>query len=728
MSGARRDVTLGVIVWLGLISGCERLETVEVPLVDSGHRPITLTERRALALPDAPPGTRFVRGWQFAKTGSGLSIRPAGSTAWLEIVLLDPRERDLVLELADSWGDSRASIRVRAADRELGSFEVTEERVVIPLPVDLGLGRVPVELEFSDAIELAGATLSVATPRGRVKVEGTDVIQSGWSSVDFVRWVDGDSHLVGELVPPPEMSTRQRFSVAVDHGDGQVVTVFETGAFPSAPPENVQFFDLPLLDASGMVRIRLTARGRGFAGRWRDLRLVSRQSRNPDSPGTAPDPPQLVVLYVLDALRGDHVGSLGSTFGATPCIDRLASEGAAFTNHFSVAPNTGPATKSLFTGYGFLEGRRLAAEGPATLAEVFADAGFATASISSNFHVSPALGLTRGFEHIELVPLQHEQRNGIETTINDSAERIHAAALHWLEQQHGHQPLFLYLHSLNPHNPYTPPAPFPSRFVGDNPSPVDGRTETLTAIRSLELKVTPRDEERIHQWYTAGLAYNDTELCGFVDELRRRYPGDVMLVVTSDHGEELFDHDGVLHGLTLYDELLHVPLVVWWPGHVSRKVIDEPTNTLDLHASLRSLVAPLPKGAENGQSLWGLMLRSSRATGEPHLHFATAPGLQWAAMARSDRWKLILVPRPRLRWGMGRGRGRTHEAEYLFHLESDPGERINLAGLSSLEADWLWSRLQAWQATWRARQPQEIDDAELDDATKRELEALGYVE
>ena len=77
---------------------------------------------------------------------------------------------------------------------------------------------------------------------------------------------------------------------------------------------------------------------------------------------------------------------------------------------------------------------------------------------------------------------------------------------------------------------------------------------------------------------------------------------------------------------------------------------------------------------------------------------------------------------------MGRGRGQTHEAEYLFHLESDPGEQNNLAGLSSLEADWLWSRLQAWQATWRERQPQPIDHTELDEATKGQLEALGYVE
>jgi len=727
MIDSRRFAKLGVITLLGLFSGCERLETVAVPLVDSSHRPIILTERRTLALPKAPPGTRFVRGWKFAMTGNGISIRPGGPAAWLEIVLLDTRGRDLVLELAEGSGRSGAVVSARTRDRELGSFEMTEN-VVIPLPAGLGFGRIPIELEFSDVVELAGASLSSAAPRGRVEVEATDVIQSGWSAVDFVRWVGGGTRLGGEFVPPRGISSEQRFSVVVDRGDGEAVTVFETDGSLSTLTEDVRSFDLPLLDTSGLVRIRLTAEGRGAVGRWRNLELNSPQSGAAPSSVTVPDPPKLVVLYVLDALRGDHIGQLGSTLGATPCVDRLAAEGVAFTNHFSVAPNTGPATKSLFTGYGFLEGRRLAADGPATLAEIFANANFATASISANYHVSPGFGMTRGFGYIELVPLDHEQRDGREITINDSAERIHAAALRWLDQQHGNQSLFLYLHSLNPHNPYSPPAPFPGRFVGDDPSPVDGRTEILTAIRSLELKVTPQDEERIHQWYTAGLAYNDAELCGFVDNLRRRYPGDVMLVVTSDHGEELFDHGGVLHGLTLYDEVLHVPLVVWWPGRLPHRVIEEPTDTLDLHTTLRSLVARSPQGPEDGDSLWSAMLQSSDPAGEPNLQFATAPGLGWAAMARSDRWKLILVPRPRLRWGMGRGPGRTHEAEYLFHLESDPGEHSNLAGTPSLEADWLWSRLQAWQTTWQARQPQETEDSELDETTRRQLKALGYVD
>jgi arylsulfatase A-like enzyme len=703
------------------------METFEAPLVDAMHRPIVLTEQRPLGLPASKPGTRFVRGWRFEEKEDGLSITPAGSKAMLEIVQLAPHERTLVMNVARGGVGTGGVVRVRSRERDLGSFDL-DRSIEIPIPADLGPGRVPIELEFSNAVDLAGVALNRAAPRGQIDFEGVDVTQSGWSAVEFIRWVDGGERLVGEFVQPPEMPPNQSFSIAIDTGDGPAITMFESDAASTREAGQIQPVDFPL-DVSGLVRIRLTAKGRGPIGRWQSLRLASRRRQQTPALQPVPDPPKLVVVYVFDALRADHVGHLGSALGASPCLDRFASEGAVFTDYFSVAPNTGPATASLFTGYIFFGGRGLPASSPETLAETWANAGFVTASVSSNPHLSPSFGLARGFEHVEFLPLEQDHRVGGKVLVNDSAAQVHRAALKWLDDRQPDESVFLYLHTLHPHNPYTPPEPFPSRFVSTRAAKLDGRTRTLASIRDLERDVTSEDQLWVRQRYAANLAYNDAELCGLAEELTGRYPGDVMFVITSDHGEELFDHGGVLHGYTLYDEMLHVPLVVWWPGVVSPKIIDEPTGTLDLHATLRDLVAPpFSRGSEDGRPLWGAIFGSGGAQSGPRLQFAMAPGLRQAVMARSDQWKLILVPRPRLDWGMGRGRGRTHEAEYFFDLESDPGEHSNRAGSRSIEADWLWSRLQAWREVWRSRRPRDVGRTEIDEDTKRQLEALGYVE
>ena len=436
-------------------------------------------------------------------------------------------------------------------------------------------------------------------------------------------------------------------------------------------------------------------------------------------------------MYVLDALRADVVGHLGSDLGATPCMDRLAAEGAAFTDHFSVAPNTGPATMSLFTGYGFLRGRAIPEDGPSTLAEAFAVADFKTISISSNPHLAPSFGLTRGFQDVRFVPIDENFGGGVdgEAAVNDSADRVHGAALSWLDA-------FADRRSRLP----VPPHPQPPQSLHTT----GALSVALPALRRVEDRRRYQDPRRhsrprSDRGLGRGRATDSRVVYGRCRLQRRRTVRicrrtrppircDFLLVVTSDHGEELFDHDGVLHGYTLYDELLRVPLIVWWPGQVRPARIERATDTLDLSTALRALVGGRHTGGpDNGTGLWAAINGESDETREPALHFATAPGLRRAAMVRSDRWKVIVAPRPRFEWGMGRGRGRTHDAEYVFNLTGDPGEIVNRAGASSLEVDWLRSRLRGWVAFWEARQP-EADDGRPDEATRRRLEALGYTE
>jgi len=724
----RRRTLYAVCVALAVVSGCGRSSPKKAHLIDPTHRPPVLTERRALGIPTARSHNRFVGGWRFEEYDAGLRITPSGHLARLEFVQLADRERTLVLQALPGAAGVGSMVQVRSRGRDLGSFPMAST-TEIALPAGIACGVVPIELDFSEpsGIALSSAVMRSAAPVGRVDFENHDIVQSGWSAVDLVRQVAAGARLLGVLIPPSDAHPNQRFLLQLDRGGNEREIVLEWPSDGALEPAAVAF-DVLLRETSGLVRMRFVAEGRGPAARWRGLELEQRPPPTAARIATTPNPPRLVVVYVLDALRADAVGHYGSTSGATPCIDRLASEGAAFVDHCSVAPNTGPATKSLFTGYGYLKGRALPPEGPPTLAEVFVTDGYSTASFSSNPYLAPTFGLTRGFEHVAFLPLSEDYRADGLPIVNDSAGRVHAAALQWLNGRSGDERVFIYLHTLNPHNPYTPPEPWPSRFVGMGDSRVDGRTRTLAAIRNLELEVSSADEERIREWYTANVAYNDAELCHFIDELQRRYAGEVLLVVTSDHGEELFDHGGVLHGHTLYDELLHVPLVMWWPERISPIRITEPTGTLDLHSSLAALAGIRPPvDPEGGKELWGLILGGAEERWSGRLHFATAPGLSYAAMARSDGWKLILASRPRFNWGMGRGAGRTHEAEYVFDLGDDPEERSNRAGVSSLEVEWLRSRLRTWKARWQKIQPV-IDETELDAATRRQLEALGYVD
>jgi arylsulfatase A-like enzyme len=702
---------------------------VEEALVDRRSSPLVLTEGRVLRPSRSGPGNRFVSGWKFERRGGEQRIVPVDRSARIEIVQLAGRPRILRLESAIDSQTVRSTLRVKSGNRDLGSFEAAP-LIEVPIPGDTALGRVPIDLEFSDPSRVAfsRASLQSSVRRGRVTVEPPDVEQSGWSTVDFVRLVDGDVRLSVVFIPPSEARRDQVFSVRIDRGGGEVETVFEWRRTSKPRPAVHETVDFSVVLDPGLVRIRLVAECRGPSARWKGLRLMSRHSAPEAGVRSAPEPPRVVVLYVLDALRADYVGHLGSSRGATPCIDRLAAEGASFTSHFSIAPNTGPATKSLFTGFGYQRGRALPSPGPVTLAENYSDAGYRTVSISSNPHLAPDYGLTRGFDSVEFLPIGEDHRPGAAQTINDSAERVHRAALGWLDDHHQEQRIFLYLHTLNPHNPYTPPEPFQSLFAdGPEAFRVNGRTRTLVEIRNRKVELSPADQERIRDRYTSGLAYNDAELCGFVDELRRRFGEEVLLVITSDHGEELFDHGGVLHGHTLYDELLHVPLVWWWPSKIGPSRVDFPTNTLDVHATLASLVDPdLAIPSEGGESMWDTLIGGDRHMRSGKLQFAVAPGLSWGRMVRSSDWKLILAPGRGQKRGMGNDRGRSDDAEYVFHLAADPMERSNFAGRESLEVEWLRSRLNEWWATWEGRQ-KNVVEGEVDAATRRRLEELGYV-
>jgi arylsulfatase A-like enzyme len=554
-------------------------------------------------------------------------------------------------------------------------------------------------------------------------------VQSGNSIVDVYVHATGGSWLVGEFLPPEHPAAGQRFSLWLEDDGG-----FRSAQWSWSPGWRDRFqrrrsFRLPLGASGGARRLRLFARGQGPPGGWQNLALSGETSK-PERADSAPrpSPPRIVVLYVLDALRADLVAHLGGAADISPTLDRLAREGVVFARHHSVAPNTLPATKSLFLGQAFRSRGSwpLPGDGPPTLPERIRAAGYRTALFSGNIFVTPAFGLDRGFDHVAEEALFDDSGEHGAAGFNNNAEQVHAAALAWLRTLKQSDRAFLYLHTIHPHNPYDPPEPLRSRFTAGIDSEIDGATRTLIDLKRRRRAASPADQKRLRGLYAASFAYNDAELAKFLAELQELVAAeDLFLAVTSDHGEELFDHGGVLHGYTLYQEMLHIPLVLWSPGRLRPEVVEQLTDTLDLGATLLDLVGAAPPPGSQARSL---LEPFPTERGEVPVRFAAAASLRGGMFsARSNRWKVVWAPRRGRLWGMGEDLGRSQDPEYLFDLQQDPNERINVAGQGDLEAAWLRSRLLAW-AGQEVFSPTPGAPAEIDEQTRDRLRALGYTD
>lgn len=711
--------------------GCELWPDQDVRvqlLVDEQRPPDVLVESRRFAAAQPAAGQRLLSGWRFDERAVALLGTPEPGGGRLEIVQVRPRERRLLLALerVEHGGEARLYHGGRLLDRRV--FEGAATELELTIPADLPIGRIALDLEISPPVPiwLESTGLRSVAPPGAVDLAADTIEQGGDSIVDFVLPVEPASVLRGRLELARGSTSQQVFELHVEGGDETVRHIYRRRLLE--PILGSREIEVPLGSSGGLRRIRLLARGDGPPARWHLLHVESVGLGDWEPVVEPPEAPPLVVLYVLDALRADALGHLGGPEGISPTLDRLAQQGVTFLDHQSVAPNTTASTKSLFTGRYFpLQGeKKLPAEGLATLAELFAEAGYRTGAFSGNGNISEPLGNIRGFEVLERAPVG--ERGPTRRPYHDDAERVHAAAFEWLDGLPRDEPVFLYLHTVHPHSPYDPPESFRQRWVSQEGSAIEGDRHTLKRLTAAGPEgASPADRERLRQLYLASLAYNDARLAVFLEQLRDRF-GDreLLLMLTSDHGEELYEHGGILHGFTLYREMLHIPLIFWWPDRLEPRRVEAVTDSVDLHETLRQLLgleSADPLG--EARSLWPLLLGKEVS---PRLRFASKSGRDVTYhMADDGRFKLIWAPADGRIPGMGRGGARSFELEHAYDLRTDPGETVNMAGDPRLEIAWLRSRLRGFVERGSRF---EVGEAvgEFDEETLGILRALGYVD
>ncbi len=288
----------------------------------------------------------------------------------------------------------------------------------------------------------------------------------------------------------------------------------------------------------------------------------------PQGCGTGPAEPHRpnVVFIVIDTLRSDHLSFYGYRRETSPFLTTLAAEGAVFERAASSSSATAPATASIFTSLyplqhgvvnGLLATKSMQEQDPTvelnriaeslvTLPEAMRDAGYATFGITDNLNICEEEGFEQGFDRF----VNYRYR---------SATEVNKTLFEWADDIEGDRPYFLYLHYMDPHAPYVQRQPAYEAFD-------DGTSPPIVAA------------------YDSEIAFVDGKIADAFAKFG--WDRDTLVIVTSDHGEAFNEHGEMGHGKDLYEEVVHVPLVIYEPGRVVAQRVTERVQTLDLYPTI----------------------------------------------------------------------------------------------------------------------------------------------
>ncbi len=382
--------------------------------------------------------------------------------------------------------------------------------------------------------------------------------------------------------------------------------------------------------------------------------------------------PTRVVVICIDTLRADHLGVYGCERPLTPGLDAFAEESVRFENCETASPWTLPSVAATITGR---YPSQIAADSisehlrseETTLAELFFDKDFRTASMTNNRYVSAEVGFFQGVEY------QHESPRA-------PADEQYATSLEWIGN-HMEDDFYLYIHLFDPHLPYDPPEPFLSQFSRGSGRFPEVFSE-VTEYRAGTLILTDEEKEQIHGLYDGSVAFADQETGRFFDELKSMGIWDDMAVVVfSDHGEEFWEHGGFEHGHSVYEEVSHVPLLVKLPGH-------EPA-VESLRVSLIDIMPTLIEWADldTPDGLMGRDLFDPPSPDDPPRRFFIEECIHATeSMACiQEEWKQIV-----------HFDGLT--GPELYYLVDDPSERTNLVSMETDRAEALTGEIVIYSA------------------------------
>ena len=478
-----------------------------------------------------------------------------------------------------------------------------------------------------------------------------------------------------------------------------------------------------------------------------------------------------IILYVLDALRADHVGCYGYQRETTPNIDKIAKDGVIFENCFTSTTWTRPVAATILTGvYPAVHQTRTRYDMFSTnllrIPEVLQQGGYKTAAFATMGNIASEIGFSRGFDKYydlfrepEILKKRtklNAAREGLLHTTEDEvalpwAEDIHDFLFPWLEENR-EENTFSFIWSIETHEPYWTPEGF-RPFYGPDIQPGEGESDD---IRSAD----EQDVERLTNMYDNGIFYNDHCLGRLVQHLKDAdIYDDTCIILIGDHGEAFYEHQFYAHGKAPYEELIHVPLIIKLPNNkTAGERVSGLSELVDLFPTIAHIgnVSPdhLKDTSLQGYNLLSL-LNGNKDSVRDYV-FSDTQSLEVHSRylsVRSDSAKYIQIQTPKrdgnaylqtAKHVIERGilldilRRPRHfmkgyfgrDNEMLFDLTQDEKEQNNIAQERPSQIEEFQQILYEWQAqneNLAQQQTAETSEYEESESLRRHLEKLGYL-
>lgn len=434
-----------------------------------------------------------------------------------------------------------------------------------------------------------------------------------------------------------------------------------------------------------------------------------------------------IIIYVIDTLRSDHLGCYGYERNASPNMDAFAKENTLFVNAFANSSWTRSSGATLQTGLRVKNHKTMTRDSKlsdklVTLAEILKENGYYTAAFNTNGNVGRKFGFDQGFDTF-VVLAEDKNRESIHIRSNVINKKITKFLRTYLAKEN-RQPLFLWIWSTDPHDPYTPHESVSGYFDIDQYEPIDNQYRLLgeftTRVQKSHFTWPSQSElEYMIALYDQEILYNDISFGKLLNKLTRMgLYEDSLIILTADHGEEFQDHGWYGHGKTLFNEQVKIPFIIK-ADEIKKGVQNAQVQHTDIYPTICDILdIPLP------YELDGDSLLSS-------IDFDSRPIYAEEALDGHYLRSLVLGPNKFI-YNLPEGKylhlnWRSVLPYEMFNIQNDPNEKYNIIDLSDPVCAYMRQRLSAEFASPFSRLGIQYQKTEIPPKLEETLRALGYL-